>query len=221
MFNMTISKDITGMVFGRLTVIKEAGRSRQGRKLWLCFCECGNSTVVRYDHLKSGSTISCGCYLRERITTSNYRHGDAKRGHRGREYEAWRSMLSRCYNKKRIDYGNYGGRGITVDRRWKDSYESFKEDMGSCPDGMSLDRIDNNGPYAPENCRWATRIEQMNNTRKSKHIELSGETHTLAIWSKITGFSSEKIWQRLRRGWEAEEALGKVPRDRRKQRVCL
>jgi hypothetical protein len=121
-------------------------------------------------------------------------------------------MLSRCYNEKATGYNFYGGRGITVCDRWKASFWSFYEDMGPRKEGMSLDRLDPNGPYSPENCRWASAKEQANNTTKQYWLEFDEQTKTLSQWGEELNILPNTIYYRLARGWKPEEALEKVPR---------
>ena len=152
--------DLTGDVYGRLTVDSYGGR-RGKLHQWNCTCECGARKAVYGSHLRCGGTKSCGCLKRERATT----HG----GSGAAEYVAYKNMLQRCYNEKGGRYPYYGDRGITVCSRWRDSPENFLLDMGSRPTPQhSLDRIDNDGNYSPDNCRWATKTEQMLNRRRLK-----------------------------------------------------
>jgi diadenosine tetraphosphatase ApaH/serine/threonine PP2A family protein phosphatase len=135
-------------------------------------------------------------------------HGEAAHDAITKEYRVWRELKRRCYDSTNISYHNYGARGISVCQRWLDSYPAFLSDMGRCPLGHSLDRIDNNGDYSPTNCRWASRIQQANNTRVNRVLTLHGVSHTLAEWSRLTGIRRSTITQRIDYyGWSIEEAL--------------
>ena len=149
-------KDITGLKFGRLTAIEPTDKRQSGNIIWKCQCDCGNEKFIRTGDLYSNATKSCGCLNRERITT----HGMYKSS----IYTAWDNMIQRCENIKCPTYKYYGGRGIKICERWH-KFENFYEDMGDKPPGLSIDRIDNEGNYEPNNCQWSTPYEQQINSR--------------------------------------------------------
>ena len=207
--------DMTGKRYGRLLVVGYAGNSKRGIALWKCVCDCGRKTVVYGTSLRSGRTLSCGCLQRE---VSSKRHikymGGTTINHgmcKTRIYKIWINMKSRCNNPKATFYSYYGGRGIKVCTEWNDSFDSFYKwsiEMGY-NDSLTIDRIDNNGDYCPNNCRWATTDEQANNKSTSHYVEYGGQKHTIAQWAKITGFRQGTIYQRLfRYNWPVGEALG-------------
>jgi hypothetical protein len=159
--------DLHGQQFGKLTVrvpVAEARRSRSKR--WLCQCECGGSKVVRADSLRAGKTTDCGCVKRHRVRLQSTTHGKSY----SKVYTVWKNMIARCYRPSYIYWENYGGRGIRVCDEWR-KFEVFYAYVGDPPPGMTLDRWpNNNGHYEPGNVRWATRSQQMLNTRKSKMV---------------------------------------------------
>lgn len=165
--------------------------------LYIFSCDCGNLEFIRNGRdVKAGKIKSCGC-LYHHLTNSE-------------EYKSWRCMKQRCYCKNNKDYHNYGGRGITVCERWLESFENFYEDMGERPEpkkDYSLDRINVNGDYCKENCRWATTEEQLNNTRETIYIEYNNKKLTARDWSKLTGIKPELIRRRIHSGWTPERAL--------------
>ena len=197
------TEDITGKVSGRLTAIERRGVNAQKRPLWLCECSCGNQKIVEESKLKSGHTRSCGCLKKEAISKVNVTHRLSKAA----EYKIWKGIRTRCFNKEVKSFKNYGGRGITVDERWS-SFEAFFSDMGPRPSPEhSIERINNEGNYGPENCRWANVKEQANNRRSSHFITFNGITLTVTQWGEKLGFRNGTLSRRLMLGWPVEKAL--------------
>lgn len=207
--------DLTGRKFGQLTVVSRAEnlRSASGRPrvMWNCTCTCGNNTTVTSDALLSGNQISCGCYRKKHAVEMFTKHGKTD----SRLYYVWSGLKARCYNKNVYEYRFYGARGIRVCDEWRNDFSAFEKWMldngyDECaPRGQyTIDRIDCNGNYSPENCRIITQQKQMSNLRSNHLLEYNGETHTLAEWGRITGISPFKIRNRIARlGWTAERAL--------------
>lgn len=206
--------DLSGMRFGRWTVLRECGRSKSGGVLWLCKCDCGTERCVNGGSLRNGVSNSCGCLGAEhRIEASRIaktKHG----GKKERLYSVWRSMLDRCYNQSSTHFCDYGGRGITVCDEWHD-YATFREwsvtngyDKEAKHGACTIDRIDNNAGYYPDNCRWVNSEAQCNNRRNNHIIEFNGVTHTISEWSRITGIRKDTLRRRIvMYGWSIERAL--------------
>lgn len=196
------------MRFGRLRIIASAGVNKHDKGLWRCLCDCGKETIVPTGSLRNGHTTSCGCALTERRAIGNPKHGASRK----RIYTTWLNMKARCENPLADGYKNYGGRGITVCKRWQ-SFENFYADMGDPPHLMTIDRINNNGNYEPDNCRWATKHTQSRNKRTNVVVTINGRTMVLKDWCAEYDISPIMVWSRRRRGWSMEDAIT-TPRER-------
>lgn len=202
-------KDLKGKKFHKLTVIEEVGRNKHGCALWLCKCDCGKEKIIPSSQI--GKTRSCGCLLtKARIENmkklNGFYHGYSKE----RLHHIWICMKNRCLNPKNFDYKHYGARGITVCDEWLD-YENFKKWAleNGYKENLSIDRIDNAKDYSPDNCRWATMQEQVNNRRNTVYLTYNGETHTLKQWAEIIGITYSCIHKRYSAGKCIKEILKK------------
>lgn len=198
--------DLTNKRFGALVAIKTTSRNKRGERIWMCKCDCGKTTYVIAGSLASGNTKSCGCVGSRKIRQRNYRHGMAKT----RIYNIWLRMRQRCSDDKCLEYNLYGGRGITVCNEWMD-FEQFHNwaISNGYKENLTIDRIDVNGNYEADNCRWATRLQQANNKSTNHVIEYNGESKTLAEWSRETGIGSSLIRWRLKQGWDLKDVFTK------------
>lgn len=194
------------MKYGNLTVIDEnAGVSKHQKKLWRCLCDCGKETIAIASQIKSGKTRSCG-HLK---SAGNRRTHGLRQKNKGKQtptYTAWCNMKARCTKESHIQWKDYGGRGISYAPRWE-FFENFLRDMGEKPKGLTLGRIDNDGNYCPENCRWETKRQQSTNTRQNRNITFNGKTKTLVEWAEIAGVPYMTFYYRLHRGMDMERAL--------------
>ena len=192
---------LIGKRFGRLTVISYAGK-RGNHIMVKCKCDCGNVIITRASRINSGNAKSCGCYRRDKNTKHGKRHTKL--------YNRWCNMRRRCNDSKNRYYKDYGGRGICVCPEWNNSFESFYQwaQTSGYNDSLTLDRIDNNGNYEPNNCRWVTVKEQANNRRSSKYIQYNNKMMTVAQWADLLNIKHATINKRLKMGWPIGEALG-------------
>lgn len=173
---------------------------------WKVRCECGTEKVVHGTNIKRGKSKSCGCHKGELLVASKGTHGLSNK----KPYYIWRNMLNRCYDKGTDSYHLYGARGIIVCDRWRHSFYNFWGDIGGeYKKGLSIDRIDANGNYCPENCRWATSKEQGINKRNTKKISYNGKTKPLKIWSKELNMNYYSLQTRLRAGWSIKDTFTK------------
>lgn len=196
--------DLTGQRFGRLTAISECAERKNGGVVWECKCDCGNIVKVRANHLRKGAIVSCGCYNTDIIK----KHGRARTS----LYHVWQCMKDRCENSNHPQYKDYGGRGICIRDEWHDPETFIKwaiengykeETHGKC----TLDRIDVNGNYEPENCRWVDMKAQCRNRRNNVVLEHNGESHCLAEWAELLGIPYSRVLSRWRRGWPTRDIL--------------
>lgn len=201
--------NLIGKRFGKLMVIEEAppfygSNGKRKRTMWLCQCDCGGRTIVRGENLTTGNTKSCGCYQRLQTSKSTLRHGACKT----RLYTIWSNMKERCYTKNNDSYINYGGRGIIMCDEWLD-FENFRSWAlkNGYADNLSIDRINVDGDYEPNNCRWANFYDQARNKRNNRILELDGESHCLSEWAEIVGLPYGTLMSRLSYGWAVKDVL--------------
>lgn len=196
--------------FGRLTIVEEVHYvlpSGATPRRFLCKCDCGNLKEVFLSHLRRGNIRSCGCVAKETASNNSKKHGLFGT----RIYKAWDSMKRRCYAKNASQYDHYGERGIIVCDEWKNDFMSFYQwaIANGYKDNLTLDRIDVNGNYEPQNCRWVTRKEQSNNKRNTVYLEYNGIKHSIGEWSSITGISTSTLYTRIKLGWNVKDVIEK------------
>lgn len=203
--------DITGKRFDRLTALEidhyDKYPSGERYEAWLCECDCGKTTIVAKKNLLGHITRSCGCLQAERRQEAHRTHGDKH----AKLYAVWSCMKERCNNPNNKNYNDYGGRGIKVCDEWNNDYSLFKEWAycnGFC-EGLSIDRIDVNKGYSPDNCRWVDYTTQANNRRNSIYLSYNGETKTLSEWARSTGLNYDTINNRYHSGMSPEDILSK------------
>lgn len=200
--------DLAGRTIGKWSVLERGPNDRHSQARWYCKCECGEVHLVCSGNLRKGTSLQCrSCGLTK--------HGEY-RGGKSVEAQTLEDIIQRCTNPDNEWYPEYGGRGVTVCDRWRGEHgiTNFIADMGRRPDGLTIDRIDTNGPYSPDNCRWASRSEQQRNRRCNKLITAFGKTQCLAAWAEETGLRFGLIYWRLSAGWSPERAVSE-PSQRR------
>lgn len=192
-------QDLTGNRYERLVVIGFNSSANYLTK-WVCECDCGNFSLVDGGNLRSGKQVSCGCLRKEKATTHGFTNHPL--------WKTYKMMMARCYNPKTNGFDCYGGRGIHVCKRWRESFTNFTHDMGPKPSpSLTLERKDNSGNYTPDNCKWATTTEQGANRRNNRILELKGERLTATQWGKRLGIPINNIAARIRLGWDDEKIL--------------
>lgn len=187
--------DISNVRFGKLTALRRSDQVRKGSVLWDCACDCGNYLVVAATKLSSGHTTSCGCYRAANLLAIRTKHGRAGTP----TYRSWKEMRQRCNNPNSTQYKWYGARGIKVCERWE-SFDAFLEDMGERPSGMTIDRIDNDKDYEPNNCRWLTHVEQV---RKQSRLKLTMESAQALREDHSGGMSYQQLAEKYGLGKQA------------------
>lgn len=216
-----MAQDLVEQSFGWLKVLERrqpryyAGGTRIREYRWLCRCRCGKLVEVTTSNLKykKDAVISCGCYRKQMCGDKFRKHGESNQNITP-EYRAWTEMNRRCYCETNEEYASYGGRGIAVVEAWRNSYEQFLADMGRRPSPKhSLDREDNDGDYGPENCKWATRLEQSRNCQNTIWLTLNGRTQSLTAWADERGLHAFTLRMRKQLGWTDEKTLTTPVRD--------
>lgn len=177
----------------------------KGRVAWKFKCDCGNIVVLEKSRVLCGNDYSCGCQKRNQCRTLCYKHGMTD----SPLYLIWKGMKQRCYNKNSNGFKNYGGRNIKICNEWVNNFQAFYEwsIYSGYKQGLSIDRIDNNGDYCPEYCRWASHIEQSNNTRKNRYLIYMGKTQTMSEWAREMHMPVNTLRTRLNLGWNVEDAI--------------
>lgn len=206
-------EDLSGRRYGRLTVMYQNGfrykPSGQRTVLWHCRCDCGVEKDIPASTLRNGHSMSCGCLNVELSSSRATVHGGCKQENLEDIYKIWRRMKNRCYQKSNNRYKDYGGRGIKICAEWLE-YPNFRAwaIKSGYKEGLSIDRADVNGDYCPENCRWATAVQQANNRRTSHYVKYNGETKTVSEWAREFGLNYSTLYERLKRnGWDIEKAV--------------
>jgi hypothetical protein len=200
-----------GQRFGMMTLVSPAG-SKNGLRMVLAKCDCGNIKIVPVTFLRNGTTKSCGHLKLLMGYVNNRRHGHSCTGLKTITYASWRGMMERCYRRAHKSFKNYGGRGIRVCKRWH-TFDNFLADMGERPPGLTIDRINNSKNYSKANCRWATVKEQNRNSRSAKRVRFGGFTGCLSEHAERNGLKASVVHARLRYlGWSMKQALSRPSR---------
>lgn len=207
-------ENLMGKRFGRLTVVSPAPDRvlKNGRHLtiWECVCDCGNTHIVRTTDLKRGAIRSCGCYRAETTGSMRLSHGATRGKQSTKLYSVWAGIKARCYRPSTVAYKYYGGKGIAMCREWVESFSAFERwaNENGYAIGLSIDRIDVNGNYCPQNCRWVDDLTQANNKTTNHFLEWRGAIHTIAEWARILDIDYNVFYHALAKNdWEIEKVV--------------
>ncbi len=201
--------DLTGKQFGRWRVLERASVKKGTSVCWICLCDCGKRRVVASANLIRGDSRSCGCFNRDKIRAACLVHGNSPKKGQTPVYNSWCKMIGRCENPRNRAFPNYGGRGITISPKIR-SFQNFYSLMGDRPAGMEIERICNDGDYAPGNIRWATHKEQQRNKRNNHLLTYNGKTQCVTAWAEELGLKRATIEKRIHHGWPVERLLSPV-----------
>lgn len=207
--------DLTGRRFGRLLVLNRSeNNTNYNKPKWICQCDCGNIVEIAGNCLTTGWTRSCGCLKAELDHKRTKTHGDTVSGKTTRLYTIWSDIKQRCLNKNNPAYPYYGGRGIRICNEWAEDYSIFREwaynngyNDAAGKYECTIDRIDTNKDYCPDNCRWVSMKIQGNNTRRNHIITFNNESHTISEWADMTGIKYKTIMSRLKLNWSIKDTL--------------
>ena len=197
--------DMTGQKIGRLLVLERAENDKDGKAMWKCRCDCGNDCVVLGAYLRNGNTKSCGCLWYDSIKASITKYGE----YYTRLRHIWQGIKTRCYNKNEKFYNYYGGKGVKLCEEWKDfmTFKKWAIEIGY-NDNLTIDRIDVNGDYCPENCRWVDQKSQCNNRSNNVLIEWNGQKKTLSQWCEMSPLTYKQVYPRYHNlKWSLEKSL--------------
>lgn len=210
---MSVEVDLTGRRFGKLVVIERdlISPSKDFHKRWWCSCDCGNRKSVVASYLRDGRVVTCGCGRKTRLGDFTRSHGKSDTG----AYNSWVGARSRCHNPSNPNFQWYGGRGITMCQRWRDSFSAFLEDMGDRPPGTTIDRINNDGDYTPGNCRWVTQEANCGNTRIAKSVLWRGQMRSRNAIARFESIPGPSLKEAARRFATMDEAVAHVKAHRR------
>lgn len=201
--------DITGQRYGRLVPLYRVENDKYGRSAWMCQCDCGTRKVISANDMRSGKSRSCGCLERENRLSIKNRSKRTHQMHNTRIYHIWQGAKNRVFNKRDEHWPDYGGRGITMCKEWASSFECFRDwaFANGYSDDLTIDRIDVNGDYCPDNCRWATKADQQRNKRNNRYYTYNGKTQLIPAWAKEFGVTDSTIRSRIRRGISPEKVF--------------
>lgn len=214
---MRLAVDITGKRYDRLVVVEYVGKTSNGHSLWLCRCDCGAETKVTKSNLSCGRQVSCGCKRREQAGVMNKTHGKSGT----RLYRIFTNMVSRTENENVPCFSVYGGRGVSICKEWREDFSAFANwaVQNGYSDNLTLDRIDNDKGYCPDNCRWVPWLKQFENRRTTAYIEHNGKRKTIKEWAQVYQLDSKLLRRRLQDGWSFQDAL-ETPRLSGGQKRC-